>query len=86
MSQPKTPTKQSGSARTVGLIRKHGKDYYTTRCLNHGEKDPREDDEDDKEDELYYETIIETGFFCYFLIRHYLELDLFDADIGTIFP
>ena len=35
------------------------------------------------EKEGYYELITETGFFCYFLIRHYLELDLFDADIGN---
>jgi len=27
---------------------------------------------------------METGFYIFFLIRHYLELDLFDADIGYL--
>lgn len=44
------------------------------------EDEPEEFDEEIPEE--YYETIIETGFYIYFLIRHYLELDLFDADIG----
>jgi len=38
----------------------------------------------DRERIKYYELITETGFYIYFLIRHYLELDLFDADIGKI--
>ncbi len=41
-----------------------------------------DDEQYSKMEPGYYECIVETGFYCYFLIRHYLELDLFDADIG----
>ena len=44
------------------------------------EGDPQDRDNDKKED--YYECIIETGFSLYFLILHYLELDIKELDAG----
>jgi len=50
---------------------------YIEECLGHAEGDPKED----KESPEYYELIIETGFYLFFLISSYVEADIQDADI-----
>lgn len=32
----------------------------------------------------YYELILETGFYVYFLILHYLDIDIKEIDTGFI--
>jgi len=51
-------------------------DKYTLEVLGHGEADPEDDKEDHKDE--YYEMITETGFYIFFLISYYLELDFYD--------
>lgn len=48
-------------------------------CKN--EPDPY--DRNNEERIEYYECIIETGFYIYFLILHYLQLDIKELDAGT---
>jgi hypothetical protein len=54
-------------------------DYrYSTEAFKHGEVRPDKHEFDgDREADLWYETIIETGFMCYFMLWEYLEVEGF---------
>lgn len=60
--------------------RMYGEKYQMV-SLNHGWENPDELDPHERRPTPYYECIIETGFYIYFLISHYLELDLFDTEV-----
>ena len=51
---------------------------YTINVLGHGEEDFTKPKNKEQEKDGYFELITETGFYIYFLISHYLELDFFD--------
>jgi len=57
------------------------KDKYTMDCFKHFEGDPNEDIVPKADG--YYEMILESGFFTYFLISSYMDVDLHDTDIDT---
>ena len=52
-------------------------DYtYTEGAFKHADKRPdREEFDRDKKGDLWYETIIETGFMTYFMLLEYLEIE-----------
>jgi hypothetical protein len=54
-------------------------DYrYSTEAFKHGDVRPDNLEFDgDREADLWYETIIETGFMCYFMLWEYLEVEGF---------
>ncbi|KAL4492562.1 hypothetical protein ABPG72_007675 [Tetrahymena utriculariae] len=66
----------------IQVYRKHKKLYqeqYIIQCFGHHEDEPPEDASEKQLE--FYNYIIETGFFIFFLLSYYIELDEKELDI-----
>ena len=56
----------------------YGPYEYSEECFGHSEGRPGITDFELGRDSVWYETIIETGFMCYFILYEYLEIEGFE--------
>jgi hypothetical protein len=62
----------------IGHLFLYGPNEYNEECFGHSEDRPGLTDFELGRDSVWYETIIETGFLCYFILCEYLEIEGFE--------